>query len=347
MTYQKNSQPGSSDRPVSGASATGASLSEAASNGSTPRTGPDRSTPLVESVHRTVPVQTGSQRSIPKQASPAQVDQVIASALPLTGIVPVIEAPASKGSSESQQPRESGFAEATRVAGVVMAGLFFVGIGLGVVIHSYGFPIWLAVTLPAIVFAGSVEFVLLDMMSLHASLGSIALMTLLVNSRHLMYGLSYPIERVRGPLAKFYSVYTLTDEAYVLNSGPNRHTLRDSRILWIHAGMHVSVICGTLLGYVLGVSFLSELKGLGFVMTALFAILTVDAYRESKDRLTALIALVAAAAGLLIAPQSMLVVSMVVYLALLVVRFAVQKHRGTLPEHMLVADENPVSTPER
>ena len=165
-------------------------------------------------------------------------------------------------------------------------------------------------------------------------------MTLLVNSRHLMYGLSYPIERVRHPLAKFYSVYTLTDEAYVLNSGPDRHTLRGSRILWIHAGMQVSVICGTLLGYVLGVSFLSELKGLGFVMTALFAILTVDAYRESKDRLTAVIALVAAAAGLLIAPQSMLVVSMVVYLSLLVARYAVQKRRGTLPEHMLVADHD-------
>ena len=198
----------------------------------------------------------------------------------------------------------------------------------------------MAVVLPGIVFAGSVEFVLLDMMSLHASLVSIALMTLLVNSRHLMYGLSYPIERVRHPLAKFYSVYTLTDEAYVLNSGPDRHTLRGSRILWIHAGMQVSVICGTLLGYVLGVSFLSELKGLGFVMTALFAILTVDAYRESKDRLTAVIALVAAAAGLLIAPQSMLVVSMVVYLSLLVVRYAVQKRRGTLPEHMLVADHD-------
>lgn len=276
----------------------------------------------------------------PHQASPEQVEQVIASALPLTGMIPVVEAPASPDAQDSQQPRESGFAEAMRVAGVIMLGLFFVGIGLGVLVHSYGLPFWVAPLLPLLVFAGSVEFVLIDMVSNHASLFSIAVMTLLINSRHLMYGLSYPIERVRGGLAKFYSVYTLTDEAYVLNSGPDRHTLRGSRILWIHAGMQVSVICGTLLGYVLGVSFLSELKGLGFVMTALFAILTVDAYRESKDRLTAVIALVAAAAGLLIAPQSMLVVSMVVYLSLLVVRYAVQKRRGTLPEHMLVADHD-------
>ena len=74
------------------------------------------------------------------------------------------------------------------------------------------------------------------MMAAGTSLVSVAMMTLLINSRHLMYGLSYPIERVHGSLAKFYTVYTLIDEAFALNSGPERHTLRGSRILWIHAG---------------------------------------------------------------------------------------------------------------
>lgn len=231
-----------------------------------------------------------------------------------------------------------------RVAGVIMLGLFFVGIGLGVLVHSYGLPFWVAPLLPAVVFAGSVEFVLIDMISNHASLFSIAVMTLLINSRHLMYGLSYPIERVRGGLAKFYTVYTLIDEAYALNTGPDRHKLRASRILWIHAGLHLSVLASATLGYVLGASFLSELKGVDFVMTALFAVLAIDAYRSSKDRTTAAIAGVSAAVGLLVAPQSMLLISMVVYILLLVSRFVVAKRRGTLPEHMLVADEEPAET---
>ena len=153
------------------------------------------------------------------------------------------------------QPGESGFAEAMRAAGVIMLGLFFVGIGLGVLVHSYGLPFWVA---PAAGsgFAGSVEFVLIDMISNHASLFSIAVMTLLINSRHLMYGLSYPIERVRGGLAKFYTVYTLIDEAYALNTGPDRHKLRGSRILWIHAGLHLSVLSSATLGYVLECEFL-------------------------------------------------------------------------------------------
>ena len=245
------------------------------------------------------------------QASQQQVEQVIASALPLTGMIPVVEAPTSPDAQGSQQPRESGFAEAMRVAGVIMLGLFFVGIGLGVLVHSYGLPFWVAPLLPLLVFAGSVEFVLIDMVSNHASLFSIAVMTLLINSRHLMYGLSYPIERVRGGLAKFYTVYTLIDEAYALNTGPDRHKLRGSRILWIHAGLHLSVLASAMLGYVLGASFLSELKGVDFVMTALFAVLAIDAYQSSKDRTTATIAGVSAVVGLVLAPQSMLLLSLI------------------------------------
>ena len=280
----------------------------------------------------------------PHQASQQQVEHVIASALPLTGMIPVVEAPTSPDAQEPQQPRESGFAEAIRVAGVIILGLFFVGIGLGVLVHSYGLPFWVAPLLPLLVFAGSVEFVLIDMISNHASLLSIAVMTLLINSRHLMYGLSYPIERVRGGLAKFYTVYTLIDEAYALNTGPDRHKLRASRILLIHAGLHLSVLASATLGYVLGASFLSELKGVDFVMTALFAVLAIDAYQSSKDHTTAAIAGVSAVVGLVLAPQSMLLISMVVYILLLVSRFVVAKRRGTLPEHMLVADEEPAET---
>ena len=282
----------------------------------------------------------------PHQASQQQVEHVIASALPLTGMIPVVEAPTSPDAQEPQQPRESGFAEAIRVAGVIILGLFFVGIGLGVLVHSYGLPFWVAPLLPLLVFAGSVEFVLIDMISNHASLLSIAVMTLLINSRHLMYGLSYPIERVRGGLAKFYTVYTLIDEAYALNTGPDRHKLRASRILLIHAGLHLSVLASATLGYVLGASFLSELKGVDFVMTALFAVLAIDAYQSSKDHTTAAIAGVSAAIGLVVSPQSMLLISMVVYILLLVSRFVVAKRRGTLPEHMLVADEDPAETAE-
>ena len=290
----------------------------------------------------TVSPAVSADQPAPHQASPEQIEQVIASVGLDTTSIPVVSA----RDNAAAQPGESGFAEAIRVAGVIILGLFFVGIGLGVLVHSYGLPFWVAPLLPLLVFAGSVEFVLIDMISNHASLLSIAVMTLLINSRHLMYGLSYPIERVRGGLAKFYTEYTLIDEAYALNTGPDRHKLRASRILLIHAGLHLSVLASATLGYVLGASFLSELKGVDFVMTALFAVLAVDAYQSSRDHTTAAIAGVSAVVGLVLAPQSMLLISMVVYILLLVSRFVVAKRRGTLPEHMLVADEDPAETAE-
>ena len=279
-----------------------------------------------------------------QQTSNEQVLDIIASAGLATSSIPVVQereqALRTGGTSlELRRTGESGFREAMRAASLVMLGLFFVGIGLGVVIHSLGFPWWLAPLLPGVLFAGSVEFVLLTMMTAGASLVSVAVMTLLINSRHLMYGLSYPIERVHGSLAKFYTVYTLIDEAFALNSGPERHTLRGSRILWIHAGMHVSVILSSTLGFFLGSSFLAHLEGFDFVMTALFTVLALDAYRANPDRLTVLFSVIAAAVALIIAPGSMLLVAMAVYMALLVGRYAAAKKRGSLPQHMLVADK--------
>ena len=293
-------------------------------------------------------------RDAPQQTSDEQVLDIIASAGLVTSSIPVVQereqalrAGDDALSLELRRTGESGFREAMRVASLVMLGLFFVGIGLGVVIHSLGFPWWLAPLLPGVLFAGSVEFVLLTMMAAGASLVSVAVMTLLINSRHLMYGLSYPIERVHGSLAKFYTVYTLIDEAFALNSGPERHTLRGSRILWVHAGMHVSVILSSTLGFFLGSSFLAHLEGFDFVMTALFTVLALDAYRANPDRLTVLFSVIAAALALIIAPGSMLLVAMAVYMALLMGRYVAAKKRGSLPQHMLVADDPTRSRTER
>ncbi|WP_256619256.1 hypothetical protein [Rothia dentocariosa] len=96
-----------------------------------------------------------------------------------------------------------------------------------------------------------------------------------------------------------------------------------------------SVILSSTLGFFLGSSFLAHLEGFDFVMTALFTVLALDAYRANPDRLTVLFSVIAAAVALIIAPGSMLLVAMAVYMALLVGRYAAAKKRGSLPQHML------------
>ena len=96
----------------------------------------------------------------PQQTSDEQVLDIIAAAGLATSSIPVVQereqALRTGGTSslELRRTGESGFREAMRVASLVMLGLFFVGIGLGVVIHSLGFPWWLAPLLPGVLFAG-------------------------------------------------------------------------------------------------------------------------------------------------------------------------------------------------
>ena len=72
------------------------------------------------------------------------------------------------------------------------------------------------------IFAGSVEFILIGMLATGAPIAANAVTTFLINSRHLLYGLSFPLHRVNGWHSKAYSVFALCDEAYVITTSPGR-----------------------------------------------------------------------------------------------------------------------------
>lgn len=218
-------------------------------------------------------------------------------------------------------PGESAFQEGMRVAGLIMLGFMVTGIGLGILISSYQLPWWLAPLLSALVFAGSVEFVLVGLLASAAPLTIIASTTLLMNARHLVYGLSYPLANVRGPLTRLIAVYLLCDEAYALNTGPKSKSYRQGRIMTISVGLWVSWWLGSLLGVWLGASLLGGLKGVNFVLTGLFIILALDAYRQVPDRITASLALAASALAFLLAPHSFLLVSLLTLILLLTLRY--------------------------
>jgi 4-azaleucine resistance transporter AzlC len=216
--------------------------------------------------------------------------------------------------------RATDFAVAARDAGVIWTGLFTLGIGLGVLVTSHGLPWWLAPMISGLVFAGSVEFLLIGMLAVAAPIASIALLTFMINSRHLFCGLSFPLHRVRGRAGQAYSVFALCDEAYALVTGRDSGTLTSGRILWTQFGLHASWVIGALTGGLVGQSLLSGVQGLGFVLTALFVVLAVDGYRTRPDRTTVILAVVAGVGAQLLAPGSMLLVAMAVFAATLVVR---------------------------
>lgn len=248
------------------------------------------------------------------------------------------QTPGAERPDTGRTSTQSDFRLAVADSSVVMLGIAVLGLGLGIILNAHGLPIWTAPLLSALVFAGSVEFLMVGMVSGGASVASIALTVFLVNARHLVYGPSFPLHRVKGLGAKTLAVHTLCDEAFAVNSGPDRNERSGARILWVNTLIYVSWILSVVLGYVLGASFLNDLKGVDFVMVAIFTVLAMDGYRANPDHVTALFVAVSAAIALIFAPSSFLVVALGSYVVLLLARFPVAKRRGTLPHRTVYGE---------
>lgn len=202
------------------------------------------------------------------------------------------------------------------------------GLALGVLVVQTGLEWWWAPILSAIVFAGSMEFLLLGLISAVTPLPQIALSALLVNFRHAFYALSFPLERVKGIGWKLYATFALTDEAYGVSATPHSHTWSRARIITLEASFHLCwVVCVTA-GALLGTLIPSSVKGLDFAATALFIVLGIEGFKAQGSVPIPIIALGCAIIGALISPANMLVISMALFILCLIAMYFF-RGRGT------------------
>lgn len=172
----------------------------------------------------------------------------------------------------------------------VLCGYLFLGLAFGLLLQQagYGWP-W-AVLTSVIVYAGSMQFVLVGLLGGgFASLLSVALTTLSVNSRHLFYGLSFLETFRKMGRAKPYMIFSLTDETYSLlcSLQPPKELDADRVRLYIAMLDHAYWVAGSAAGAILGSVLPFDLTGIDFAMTALFVVIFVDQWRGAKSRLPA------------------------------------------------------------
>lgn len=173
----------------------------------------------------------------------------------------------------------------------VLCGYLFLGLAFGLLMQQarYGWP-W-AVLTSVIVYAGSMQFVLVGMLGGgFASLLSVALTTLSVNSRHLFYGLSFLETFRKMGKARPYMIFSLTDETYSLlcNLHPPKALNADRVRLYIALLDHLYWVAGSAAGAVLGSVLPFDLTGIDFAMTALFVVIFVEQWCAAKSHLPAL-----------------------------------------------------------
>ena len=214
----------------------------------------------------------------------------------------------------------------------VLAGYLVLGLGFGVLLESKGYGAGWAFVMSTLIYAGSMQYVAVDLLAGGASLIAAALMTFTVNARHLFYGISM-VERYRdaGP-AKPYLIFALTDETYslVCSGGVPEGVDRKRYFFLVSLFDHLYWIAGSVLGALVGAVLPFDSTGIDFSMTALFLVVMTEQWRENKDHRPALVGLgVSVACLVFFGADGFLIPAMIgITLALTLLRPALQPKDG-------------------
>lgn len=213
----------------------------------------------------------------------------------------------------------------------IMAGYIVLGLGFGVLLQSKGYGVGWALAMGGLIYAGSMQYVAIDLLAGGASLISAALMTLMVNARHLFYGISM-LERYKDTgAAKPYLVFALTDETYsVVCSGDVPDGVeRKKYYFWVSLLDQFYWVVGCVAGALLGSVLPFDTTGIDFSMTALFLVVMVEQWRSTRDHTPALVGLGVSLVCLLIFGSSnFLIPSMIgITVALTLLRGTMEKQK--------------------
>jgi len=192
----------------------------------------------------------------------------------------------------------------------VMTGYLFLGFGFGILLNRNGYGAGWSFAMSLFIYAGSMQYVAVSLMTGGASLLVTALTTLMVNARHLFYGISM-VDAYKGAgKKKPYLIFALTDETYSLVSreqlpeGISRH----GYCLLVSALDQCYWVAGSVLGSLAGSLIPINYEGIDFVLTALFVTIFVEQWLNTKDHLPAVIGVAATVVCLLIFGQDIFLI---------------------------------------
>ena len=201
----------------------------------------------------------------------------------------------------------------------VLTGYLFLGAGFGILFSENGYGVLWALMMSIFVFAGSGQYLAVSLLASHASLFSAAVATLLVNARHLFYGISLIDAYRDAGKKKHYMIFGLTDETYslVTQNEPPEGMSRHAYCFAVTALDHVYWIAGCCLGSLAGSYLPISFEGVEFVLTALFVTMFVEQWLTHKNHLPAIIGVVCTAVSLLLFGAEIFLIPSMVLMALL------------------------------
>lgn len=184
----------------------------------------------------------------------------------------------------------------------IFAGYCFLGMSYGILMKTSGFPLWYPILTSLVVFAGSMEFVTVNLLLGAFDLVQAFTMAIMINARHLFYGLSM-LEKYKGTgRKKLYLIFGLTDETFSVNCAitPPADVDKSWFYFFITLLDHSYWVLGATLGSIFGTILQFNTEGLDFVMTALFVVILLEHLLKSEDKRSAGLGMLVSVACLLI-----------------------------------------------
>ena len=171
----------------------------------------------------------------------------------------------------------------------IFCSYVFVSMAYGMMMASAGFPWYDSLLVSLTVYTGAFQFVLITFLSSGASLITIALTALLMNSRQSFYSITFLKEFKQMGRRKLYMIHTMTDETYAVNCTldlPKKE--KEDTMFLVALFSRCYWIVGSVLGGILGQIVPFDLTGLDFCMTALFLIIFIDQWEKAEKHTPAL-----------------------------------------------------------
>ncbi len=176
----------------------------------------------------------------------------------------------------------------------IMTGFLFLGMTYGIYMNVSGFGFWYPMLMSMTIFAGSMEFVTVNMLlgAFHP-LQALS-MTLMINARHLFYGISM-LDKYKGTgLKKLYLIFGMCDESFSINYTADipKDVDKGWFMMWVTVLNQFYWVLGSTLGGIFGSFIHFNTEGLDFVMTALFVVIFLEQWMKEKNHTNGIVGLV-------------------------------------------------------
>lgn len=206
----------------------------------------------------------------------------------------------------------------------VMTGYLFLSLSFGILMVANNFPAWVPIAMSLFIYAGSMQFATVSLLLSPFAPLEAFLLSLMINARHLFYGITLLEKYSHLKRGKLYTIFGLTDETFsvIVSIDPPSHISRQFTYFFVTLLGHFYWVAGTVIGVIIGQQLTMDTSGIDFVLTALFFIIFLDQWVKSDNHSPALVGLISSIFCLIIfGPNNFMIPAMILILILFSIQF--------------------------